>query len=562
MARKKEQNDPVADIEEPATVKADDTIISNIEQIVNIAVEEKLGDSVFQQAQANLEFVANRLGISQRQALLFSLFVELSNYKRIDSSDIASLTRCRRVRVLSLLSEDKALVDKGLLVKRKHDGESDYFIPYDAFNAIKNNETFENHKKQLNIDDFFEAVMEMCDYAEKNNENFQESVDELVDSNIHLDFCKAFRKYFCVGDSEGALFMVFAHKLINEDDDDLGEYGWEKYFCKRRVRIFRTEFDRRNSYLVENHLLEEVGTDGMRDNYYHRITNQAKDEFFVGMEGLKCESKKQKNTKEYTSITEKKLYYNENEEKQIAQLTDLLLSQNFTRIQQRLTESGLRKGFACLFYGVPGTGKTETVYQIARTTGRDLMVIDVASIKSCWVGESEKNITESFLHYKQCVESCRKEDKNEPILLFNEADAILSIRKERAESAVDKMENSIQNIILQQMECLDGIMIATTNLTSNLDKAFERRFIYKIEFCRPTKEVKCAIWKSMMPELTDEMAQHLSDSFDFSGGQIENIARKSAVEKILSGKNPTEVQLNEFCQQEAINNTKFRKIGF
>ena len=66
----------------------------------------------------------------------------------------------------------------------------------------------------------------------------------------------------------------------------------------------------------------------------------------------------------------------------------------------------------------------------------------------------------------------------------------------------------------------------------------------------------------MMPELTDEMAQHLSDSFDFSGGQIENVARKSAVEKILSGKNPTEVQLNEFCQQEAINNAKFRKIGF
>lgn len=66
----------------------------------------------------------------------------------------------------------------------------------------------------------------------------------------------------------------------------------------------------------------------------------------------------------------------------------------------------------------------------------------------------------------------------------------------------------------------------------------------------------------MMPELTDEMASHLSDSYDFSGGQIENIARKSAVERILNGKNPTEVQLNDFCQQEAINNTKWRRIGF
>ena len=64
-----------------------------------------------------------------------------------------------------------------------------------------------------------------------------------------------------------------------------------------------------------------------------------------------------------------------------------------------------------------------------------------------------------------------------PILLFNEADAIFGIRQEGATRAVDKMENSIQNIILQEMEKLDGILIATTNLTTNLDKAFERRFL-------------------------------------------------------------------------------------
>ena len=75
-----------------------------------------------------------------------------------------------------------------------------------------------------------------------------------------------------------------------------------------------------------------------------------------------------------------------------------------------------------------------------------------------------------------------------PILLFNEADAIFGIRQEGATRAVDKMENSIQNIILQEMEKLDGILIATTNLTTNLDNAFERRFLYKIRFDRPDEK--------------------------------------------------------------------------
>ena len=134
------------------------------------------------------------------------------------------------------------------------------------------------------------------------------------------------------------------------------------------------------------------------------------------------------------------------------------------------------QGFCCIFYGAPGTGKTETVYKLARQTGRDIMRVDVNKIKSCWVGESEKNIKAAFDRYRNIC----KNSPLAPILLFNEADAILGIRMEGASNAVDKMENSIQNIILQEMESIEGIMIATTNLTTNLDKAFERRFLYKI----------------------------------------------------------------------------------
>ena len=193
-------------------------------------------------------------------------------------------------------------------------------------------------------------------------------------------------------------------------------------------------------------------------------------------------------------------------------------------------------------------------------TGRDVLVVDVTQIKSCWVGESEQNIKGLFDRYRALV----KKNEVAPILLFNEADAVLGIRQEGAQKAVDKMENSIQNIILQEMETLEGIMIATTNLTCNLDKAFERRFIYKIEFERPTLEAKTQIWKSMIPSLTDEFAASLAKDYDLSGGQIENVSRKRTVEQILSGVEPSEDMIREYCRTETLNSSQGNRsrIGF
>ena len=150
-----------------------------------------------------------------------------------------------------------------------------------------------------------------------------------------------------------------------------------------------------------------------------------------------------------------------------------------------------------------------------------------------------------------------------PILLFNEADAIIGIRKNGASSAVDKMENSIQNIILQEMETLDGIMIATTNLQQNMDKAFERRFLYKIKFDKPTEEARAHIWHEMIPDLSSMDVQTLASKYDFSGGQIENIARHYAIHNILHGKNEDVLSmLFRHCDNERLDEKSTRRIGF
>ena len=134
---------------------------------------------------------------------------------------------------------------------------------------------------------------------------------------------------------------------------------------------------------------------------------------------------------------------------------------------------------------------------------------------------------------------------------------------ENTNESVDQTENAIQNILLQEMENLEGIMIATTNLTQNLDKAFERRFLYKIEFEKPCVEAKEKIWQTMLPTLSEQERLELANNYNFSGGQIENIVRKYTVDSILSEVTPTLETLHSYCQSESLyKNEERKRIGF
>jgi SpoVK/Ycf46/Vps4 family AAA+-type ATPase len=176
-----------------------------------------------------------------------------------------------------------------------------------------------------------------------------------------------------------------------------------------------------------------------------------------------------------------------------------------------------------------------------------------------WFGESEKRIKEIFTNYKTL---CKNEGLK-PILLFNEADAIFGKRKEGNASNVDQTENTIQNIILEEMEKLEGILIATTNLNQNLDVAFERRFLYKVKFENPSLEAKQKIWMSKLEILTDVDAMKLATDYSFSGGEIENIVRKVTIEEVLNGERPHLQQLIEHCNNEKFaSRSTSKRLGF
>lgn len=261
-----------------------------------------------------------------------------------------------------------------------------------------------------------------------------------------------------------------------------------------------------------------------------------------------------------SGIREKRLFFSPEEQEQLSLVGNVLNEENYRALVDRLEAKSLPRGIAVLLYGEPGTGKTESVMQWARQSGRDIVHVDISASKSMWYGESEKIVKQIFTRYRSiCKHSAQK-----PILLFNEADALFSTRQNlTGRGSTDQTENTIQNIILEEMETLDGILIATTNLVDNLDKAFERRFLFKIRFNKPSVEAKRNIWLDKLPVLTDEQATRLAATYNFSGGEIDNIVRKVTLTEVVDGTAPSWENLIRICNEEKIGRGgSSGKIGF
>ena len=533
-----------------------------MEEVIDLAKKHSLEPEFHEKADTSLNYISDNLGLTKDEAMLLAFFFEQSSRNRIWISSIADMINVSNIRIISMMNIADDLIKKGYLTGKDNGKDEKYYsVPINVVNSIRQNLPVTPVKMSgLTVEEFYDRLSEVFDEEDLSHWERAEELKNLVKGNMHLPYCKTVESYDLYP-IEYLLLNVFANRLVNEDDDIIGTHNWEDYFGSRIFvrRILKSLKDGSNK-LIKKGVFEPVNDEGVRDPDYYRLSRTAKEALFPDVEITSSTDANDKRLKSHASFAPKQLFYAPHIQSQIDRLAELLQPEQFTHVTDRLSENGMRKGFACLFYGSPGTGKTETVNQLARMTGRDVLMVDVSQIKSCWVGESEKNIKATFNRYHKYV----KERKVAPILLFNEADAVLGIRQEGAQKAVDKMENSIQNIILQEMETLEGIMIATTNLTCNLDKAFERRFIYKIEFERPTLEAKRQIWKAMIPSLSDDFAMSLAKEYDLSGGQIENVARKRTVELILSGNEPSEEQMREYCACEVMGSRQERRtrIGF
>ena len=537
------------------------TLLQAIERVVELSSDSKMSPEFMKKAKAEIQLLAKSYGITERQAVLFCICME-KGPNRVDYSDIASHLDMNKISVLSYASDIDALVRRRLLKYRDVKDEDDFDIPTAVIRCLKHNEVYElPNRTGLDCASVFELLdqwFEDLDDDAISPHELCEELQTLFEDNPQVGFVKHLKEYYLNAEDQ-MMVAFFCHRLVNRDDDDIRFGQIEDLFGNQGdFNRAKTELRSGEHKVQRKKVIEHRCVDGIADVTRYKLTESAKRTLLAEMK-INAAEEKLADMLDTSKLGEKQLFFPKDIERQVEELGSFLQPENYQMIQDRMKEKGFRNGFACLFYGGPGTGKTETVYQLAKKTGRNIMVVDVPQLKSMWVGQSEKNVKALFDRYREQV----KRAKLTPILLFNEADAIIGKRKNGAENAVDKMENSLQNIILQEMENLDGIMIATTNLQENMDKAFERRFLYKIKFEKPTEEARRHIWHTMIPELSELDVHTLASKYDYSGGQIENIARHYAIDNILHGQDDDVLpMLIRHCDNERLDEKNSRKIGF
>jgi len=549
-------------VDKKASKRSELTLLEAIENVVETSKDSKLDVKLLKKVAWETKMLADRYGITEHQAIFFCICMERGP-RRVDYDDLADHLNISKIGILRYSSDIDALVRRRLLRYRDVKDEDDFDVPTAVIRCLKHNEVYELPKRTgLDCAGLFELLdlwFEDLDDDAISASEMQEELSVLFDENPQVSFARKIKELNLCNETQ-LLLTLFCHLQVNKDDDDIRFGQMEDVFTNSsNFNKAKGELRTGKQILQEMKLIEYCCEDGIANNTRYKLTEYAKHDL-LGELKLNYIEEKLADVINNEQLTEKQLFFTPEIQKQIDELNGFLKPENFRQIHDRMKEKGFRSGFACLFYGSPGTGKTETVFQLARRTGRSIMTVDVPQIKSKWVGDSEKNIKALFDRYREQV----KRAKLTPILLFNEADAIFGIRKNGAQSAVDKMENSIQNIILQEMESLDGIMIATTNLEQNLDKAFERRFLYKIKFEKPSLETRIHIWHSMIPDLSDDDVMVLAKKYDFSGGQIENIARHYHIDWILHRERAGVLnRLKEYCAAENMGKNPFqRKIGF
>lgn len=537
-------------------------IIALFDQVIEQTKEEKLHEKILESIRPQLTEIGTRLGITELQALLLSAIVSRFDDRSIKVEDLARHFNVTSVRILTYWDEIMVLRTKKLIrTNEKKDGSVEISLPRNVLVAIRSNQPIVAvNNKNLTADEWFNQLSDLiqaCNDDEMTRDDLIAEINALKKENQHLKIVQEINK-LNIQEIDQLLLLMFIDLLVQNGDNHVMEHDLYEIITRRPYKYIFHQLERGEHVLQEMELVEHCNSDGQVETDAWKLTEAAKERFVSEVKYAESMSAIT-GLRRADSLTAKELFFNASVTKQIRQLEDILQKDKFTRVQENLLKRGMRRGFACIFYGAPGTGKTESVLQLARKTGRDIMMVDVPNLRSKWVGDTEKNIKAVFERYRNAFKS----SDVAPILLFNEADAVLCKRNEGATTGVDKMENAMQNIILQEMEELDGIMIATTNLTNNLDPAFERRFLYKIEFPKPTPAESKNIWHSMLPDLSEDSTLELAKRYDFSGGQIENIARKQIVNSILSGEETVSLEsIREACNNERFNTQASRRIGF
>lgn len=530
-------------------------------------LSEKALNNISQQC----ETLAEYLSVDQQQAMLFAvIFVLYSKLPSVNIRELYSFFNIDFIEGLKFKYDIQVLLNKELIEleefyskqRRKTNlTRSSLIIPESIISATyRNVEIPQKITFELDIYEFCDTVTtyinERCEDKIDTNSLFK-YVKELEDANPEIEGVENLLKLGLLIEDR-----VLVYQILN-DMVSTGRYTLIESTLKDMYDNARQRMNKYRELLFNENPMYEMD---LIQLHRQKFSNDAQleltaygMEFLLGDDAIMYQVKnKNKDVLSHQNIKQVQLFYDGKLKEQIDFLSNSLLYQNFIELQKRLSEKNMVSGITTLLHGAPGTGKTELCYQLAKLTGRDIFLLDLSQMKDLYFGQSEKNTKDVFTRYNFLL------SKNEvaPILLINECDGLFSRRLTNTQRSTDQTINTIQNILLEELEKFQGILLCTSNLVENLDSAFERRFLFKIEFQKPSIEVKLKIWKSKLNWIDDDFAKELAEQFDLSGGQIDNVVRKVIMQEVLTGKLPSRDEIIDFCIAETILKKTMNKIGY
>ena len=545
-------------------------LILSLETIHKTSENSQLKLSAFDSISVEIKLISDYFDINSIEAvLLASCFIQ-SCFDTVELPEIIKHFGLEKHSFLKYIENFNLLIAKSIVVKTENRrSENNFKMSQHIYDYISTQKSIPKGLLAIKVKEntFCEFLSDMDILSNMKDDDkinyfyFVQKFGDLLQANKQFKLIA-----FAIKNLELVDSFVFFDTIL--DAMNLGENNFNTvlqttvedfYDRKRDSFIYINDFLDAKTALNLHDLIEK---DTTTFSNRHRIQlTQKAISMLKELEGISLTAKDKKDERLIypDQIQKRNLFYNNGEKIQLDPITKSLSNTSYVKLQGRLKSKNMSTGITTLLYGAPGTGKTETVYQLARKHNRPVFKVEISETKSMWFGESQKLVKKIFTDYynfKKTLKVC-------PILLFNEADAIIGKRKSAGSSSVADTENAIQNVLLEELENFDGILFATSNLVANLDPAFERRFLFKVKYENPTIENGTKIWKNKLPFLSEEEALKLASQFSYSGGAMENIARKSIMEEIIFGTKPNFEKVLSFCENEKWSNkiSKMR-IGF
>lgn len=535
----------------------ENNIILALETIHKNSENSQLKLVKFDGVMIEIKLVSDYFQVSTIEAILLATCFIKSCFDTVELSEIISHFGIEKHSFLQYFEHFNILTYKSILIKKeRRNGENEYELSqhiYDYILAQKSipEELLAIKIKENTFNEFLtdmDILSDQKDDKKINYEYFIRKFKDLLNANKHFKLVNFALKNLDLIDS----FVFFDTILdaINAGENDFNsslQITIDDFYDQKRDSFkYINEFLEGKTALNQLNLIEKDSaafTNSHRIQLTHKAVLMLKE--WEGI-SLVFVEKKDKRLIYSDQIQKQNLFYNSEEELQLEPIKKSLSHTAFTKLQNRLKSKNMNTGITALLFGVPGTGKTETVYQLAKKYNRPVFKVEISETKSMWFGESQKLVKKIFTDYY----TFKKTQKVRPILLFNEADAIIGKRKSAGSSSVSDTENAIQNVLLEELENFDGILFATSNLVANLDSAFERRFLFKVKFENPSTVNAAKIWRNKLPCLSAKQAFQLASLFSYSGGEMENIARKSVMDEIVLGSKPNFERILSFCENE------------